>query len=60
MADLIPDEILETVAVCGEPEAVSAAILNRYAKISDRISLPAYPSDPETWARVVASLRRLS
>ena len=37
--DLIDDEILETVAVVGEPEQVAPELLKRYGDCIDRINL---------------------
>ena len=58
MGELIDDEMLETFAVVGEPEAISAKFLSRYGDIIDRLSFYApYESDPERWAAVLEGLR---
>ena len=39
MGDLIDDEVLHTIAVVGEPEAVAAELVARYGGLVDRITL---------------------
>jgi probable F420-dependent oxidoreductase len=58
MGDLIDDEILNTFAVVGEPEAIGAELHHRYGDVIQRISFYApYKSDPERWQRVMADLK---
>ena len=57
MAALIDDELVETVAVCGAPDAIAPAIRARLDGISDRVSLVNNRApDPEHFAEVVAAL----
>lgn len=61
MADLITDEILETFAICGEPDEIGERLVGFYKGIADRVSLSApYDKDPETWGAVMAKVRELS
>ena len=58
MGELIDDEILNTFAVVGEPEAIAPELSRRYGDVIQRISFYApYQSDPERWNRVLADLR---
>jgi probable F420-dependent oxidoreductase len=58
MGTLIDDEILNTFAVVGEPEAIAPELSKRYGDVIQRISFYApYASDPERWAGVMAALR---
>ena len=58
MGNLIDDEILNTFAVVGEPEAIAPELHQRYGDIIQRLSFYApYKSDPERWATVLAALR---
>jgi probable F420-dependent oxidoreductase len=58
MGELIDDEILETFAVVGEPEAIPALLLGRYGDIVDRLSFYApYQSDPDRWAAVLEGFK---
>jgi probable F420-dependent oxidoreductase len=58
MGELIDDEILETFAVVGEPEAIAPELTARYGDVIQRISFYApYASDPDRWAAVMAALR---
>lgn len=58
MGGLITDEILETFAVVGEPEAIGPELQKRYGDVISRLSFYApYASDRDRWKRVVADLR---
>jgi probable F420-dependent oxidoreductase len=58
MGNLIDDEILNTFAVVGEPEAVAPELHRRYGDVIQRISFYApYRSDPERWKGVLAALK---
>jgi probable F420-dependent oxidoreductase len=58
MGELIDDEILNTFAVVGEPEAIAPELSARYGDVIQRISFYApYASDPDRWAAVMAALR---
>jgi probable F420-dependent oxidoreductase len=57
MGDLIDDEILNTFAVVGEPEAIAPELHHRYGDVIERISFYApYKSDPERWHKVIAAV----
>jgi probable F420-dependent oxidoreductase len=58
MADLIDDDVLDAFAVSGTPEAVAAALRERFGGIVTRLSLyTPYAVDPDLTARVAAALR---
>ncbi len=58
MGTLIDDEILNTFAVVGEPEAVAPELHRRYGDVIQRISFYApYKSDPERWRKVLDDLK---
>ena len=58
MGTLIDDEILNTFAVVGEPEAIAPELSQRYGDVIQRLSLYApYASDPDRWSAVMAALR---
>lgn len=59
MGALIDDELLETIAVVGEPDQVAAMVRARLDGISDSVSLVNNRApDPKHFAEVVADLRR--
>jgi probable F420-dependent oxidoreductase len=59
MARLIDDEMLETIAVVGPPEAIAPALAARLDGIADAVSLTNNRApDPSHWASVVADLTR--
>ena len=59
MAGLIDDELIETVAVVGEPGSIGERIRTRLAGISDHVSLVNNRApDPHHFAEVVADLHR--
>ncbi|MBM5811441.1 MAG: TIGR03617 family F420-dependent LLM class oxidoreductase [Gammaproteobacteria bacterium] len=61
MADLIPDEFLEAVAVVGTRASVAPALSARLAGIADAVSLTNNRApDPDHWADVVAALHAQS
>jgi probable F420-dependent oxidoreductase len=58
MGNLVDDEILNTFAVVGEPEAIAPELHQRYGDVIQRITFYApYRSDPERWTRIIADLR---
>jgi probable F420-dependent oxidoreductase len=58
MAGLIDDDILDTFAVVGEPEAIAPGLHARFGDVIDRLSFYApYKSDPERWTRVMEALK---
>ena len=59
MAALIPDELLEEVAVCGEPHEIAPQLRERLDGISDSVSLVNNRApDPKHFAEVVEALQR--
>jgi hypothetical protein len=59
MGELIDDEILNTFAVVGEPEAVAPELLKRYGDCVTRISFyTPYSSDPDRWRGVMTTLQQ--
>jgi probable F420-dependent oxidoreductase len=61
MARLIPDELIETLAVVGEPHEIAPQLVERLAGISDSVALVNNRApDPEHFAEVVADLRTLT
>ena len=59
MAGLIDDEVLETIAVVGEPASIAAKLHARLDGIADAVSLTNNRApDPDHWAGVVADLKR--
>ena len=58
MGALIPDELIETIAVVGEPHEIAPQLRARLAGISDHVSLVNNRApDPEHFAEVVADLK---
>jgi probable F420-dependent oxidoreductase len=58
MADLIDDEVLETIAVVGERHEIAAKLEARLEGIADGVSLTHNRApDPEHWADIVSTLR---
>ena len=58
MAGLIEDDLLEAIAVCGEPDQVAPLVRRRLAGISDSVSLVNNRApDPRHYAEVVAALQ---
>ena len=58
MAEVVDDEILNTFAVVGEPEAIAPELSRRYGDVIQRISFYApYQADPERWKQVMADLK---
>jgi probable F420-dependent oxidoreductase len=59
MAALIDDEVLETIAVVGEPASIAAKLRARLDGIADAVSLTNNRApDPDHWAGVVTDLKR--
>ena len=57
MAGLVDDELVETIAVVGEPDEIAPKIVERLAGISDSVSLVNNRApDPAHFAEVVAGL----
>jgi probable F420-dependent oxidoreductase len=60
MGALVDDEILNTFAVVGEPEAIAPELGRRYADVISRISFYApYASDPGRWTAVLDAVKAL-
>ena len=60
MAELVPDELLETIAVVGRREEIAALVRERTAGIADAVSLECTRRpDPGHFADIVADLRHL-
>jgi probable F420-dependent oxidoreductase len=58
LAEIIPDEVVETFAVIGTPEEAIAEIKRRYGDICTRITLSLPPErDEERWNELLAQLR---
>ena len=61
MGNLITDDILDTFAVVGAPEAIAPELHRRYGDVIQRISFYApYDSDPDRWGPVLESLKSAS
>ncbi|MEY4162370.1 MAG: hypothetical protein RI939_1099 [Actinomycetota bacterium] len=59
MGTLIDDEILNTFAVVGEPEAIAPELHKRYGDVISRISFYApYKSDPARWQPVIEAIKK--
>ncbi len=59
MTDLVPDEVLEAIAVVGARSEIAAKLEARLAGIADGVSLTHNRApDPTHWADVVADLRK--
>ena len=58
MAGLIDDDVLNTVAVCGEPDAVGGQIAARFGDVADRLAfyLP-YEAGPGLTAEIIHAVR---
>ena len=60
MTILVPDELIEAIAVVGEPHEIAAKLTARLAGVSDSVALVNNRApDPEHFAEVVADLRGL-
>ena len=60
MIDAVPDEVLETFAIIGEPRSVAGTVAERYGDVIDRVFLHQdYEGDPDTWMPVVEGLSEL-
>jgi alkanesulfonate monooxygenase SsuD/methylene tetrahydromethanopterin reductase-like flavin-dependent oxidoreductase (luciferase family) len=54
MTDLISDEILEAIAVCGSPDEVQAEVQRRYGDLADRVAfLAPGPEHSVDWVKVM-------
>jgi probable F420-dependent oxidoreductase len=61
MGDLVDDELLELIAVVGEPAAVGKELVERWRGTYDRLSLyTPYKIDPAVLAEIVDALRSAS
>jgi len=59
IADRVPDEVLETIAVHGKPDEIGALVRERYAGLVDRVGLSMpYPASDETLATMVNGFKR--
>lgn len=60
MGELITDDILETFAVVGAPEAIAPELHRRYGDVIQRMSFYApYDSDPDRWDAVLTALKSI-
>ena len=58
MARVVPDALLDAVAVSGKTSEIAPEIRRRCAAYATRVSLVApYRPDPETWAEVARAVR---
>ena len=57
MPSLISDEMLESIAITGAPNEVSAIILDRYGSIASRIAPSVFSGDPELNKELIKSLK---
>jgi probable F420-dependent oxidoreductase len=58
MARLVPDALLEAVAVCGRPGEIASEVRRRCAPYATRVSLVSpFAPDPERWAEVARAIR---
>jgi len=58
MAGLVPDALLEEVAVCAPLDRVAARVRERCGEFAERVSLVAYTlRDPEPWQPIVRELQ---
>jgi probable F420-dependent oxidoreductase len=58
MGALIPDELLEAMAVVGTPEEAGCALHDRWADVASSITLYSpYDADPSVWPIVAAAAR---
>ena len=59
IADRVPDEVLETIAVLGKPDEIGSLVRDRYAGLVDRVGLSMpYPTSDETLATIVDGFKR--
>ena len=58
MSELVTDEVLDTIAICGSPDEVARKLVDRYGDIAQRISPVGYTTDEKIAAAVVAALRK--
>jgi probable F420-dependent oxidoreductase len=57
MAELVSDEMLETLAICCPLSQVAARVRARYGDVAQRVSLVAHwARDPEPWAEIAREL----
>jgi probable F420-dependent oxidoreductase len=55
---VLPDEVVETIAVCCSPDEVASRLLDRYGDSVDRVGLSMpYDTSPDTLAAIVAGFR---
>ena len=57
--ELISDEMLETIAVTGTPDEVSAQIFERYEKLATRIAPSMFSGDPTMVSALIAAIKNL-
>jgi hypothetical protein len=58
MGELIDDDILQTFAVVGPPEAIAPELRRRYGDVISRISFYVpYRSDADRWRAVLDDLK---
>ncbi len=61
MGELISDDMVDTIAVCGDPDQVADEIVRRYGDC-DRVCVyfPGYPAGDDLVADVAAAIRQAS
>jgi probable F420-dependent oxidoreductase len=58
ISNVLPDEVVETIAVCCEPDEVATRLQARYGDAVDRVGLSMpYDASPDTLAAIVAGFR---
>ena len=58
MGDVVTDDVLDALAVVGDPATAGRALRERWGDVATRISLyTPYPSDPSIWPEVVDAIR---
>ncbi len=57
--ELFSDEMLETIAVTGTPDEVSAQIYERYEKLATRIAPSIFSGDPAMISALIAAIKKL-
>jgi probable F420-dependent oxidoreductase len=59
MAELVTDEIVDTIAICGSPDEVARELAARYGDIAQRISPLGYSTDKEMAKATLIALKKL-
>lgn len=59
MAELVTDEVLETIAITGTPDDVARKLVERYGDIAQRISPVGYTTDKEVAKSALDALKKI-